>query len=259
MAYWSPEDSPRAMPTPPKPVLMVFHESCSTGGIFPRLLGGAGLPVIAARHRFGDPLPPVDSVSAAIFFGGSASANDVHHPWLAAERQWMAHALDLHLPQLGICLGGQLMASLLGARVHRLPGHSLECGYYPVEGLPGSALPRRARAYQWHREQFDLPSTATALVRGSEWCPVQAFAFESLLALQFHPEVDEASIQRWLRRDKVDLESAHARPANTHLPDHARHAPLMEEWCEKTLIPFLGGQVLGAGYGPTRSLMTSGP
>jgi GMP synthase-like glutamine amidotransferase len=143
----------------------------------------------------GDGLPDLDALDLLIAMGGPMSVNDeAVHPWLVAEKRCIAEAIGRGIPVLGICLGAQLIASALGARVG--PNPEPEIGWFPVraisvpggEGEAGFALPPSLPVFHWHGETFELPAGAVPLARSAA-CAHQAFRLGSrVLALQFHLE-----------------------------------------------------------------------
>ena len=122
---------------------------------------------------------------------------------LLTEIAAIREALRLDVPVLGICLGAQLLAAALGARVR--PNRVREIGWYRLQPAPQAAEDRLFRhfdgsqhVFQWHAYTFDLPPGAVHLA-STESCEHQAFRFgERAYGLQFHLEADEALIQRWL-------------------------------------------------------------
>ncbi|MCU0530395.1 MAG: gamma-glutamyl-gamma-aminobutyrate hydrolase family protein [Cyanobium sp. Prado107] len=145
-------------------------------------------------------LPDLDAVDLLIAMGGPMSVNDeAIHPWLEGERRCIAEAIGRGIPVLGICLGAQLIASALGARVLRNP--QPEIGWFPVQAIPvSSSAPARAAGpvdfvfpqslpvFHWHGETFELPAGAVPLAR-SAGCANQAFQLGThVFALQFHLE-----------------------------------------------------------------------
>jgi len=174
-------------------------------------------------------LPALDSAGGLILMGGPMSAND-DLAWLKRELELVAEACRRRLPVLGICLGAQLIARALGARVYRNPVK--EIGWYPVYFTEAAAsdplfcgLAGPETVFHWHGETFDLPQGAVWLAR-SEACPHQAFRWGSAVyGLQFHLEVTPAMIADWVRQqlnqgDVGGLEK---------LPDPDAYSARMEE------------------------------
>ena len=128
---------------------------------------GSIQPWLAARSatvgytRFfeGAGLPALDGIDLVIAMGGPMSVNDeAELPWLVAEKAFVREAVTRGLPVLGICLGAQLIASALGARVYR--NAEKEIGWFPVEAVAGAAdgfrFPDSSLVFHWHGETFDL-------------------------------------------------------------------------------------------------------
>ncbi|SKA40875.1 GMP synthase (glutamine-hydrolysing) [Enhydrobacter aerosaccus] len=139
-----------------------------------------------------------------VVLGGPISAYDeAHYPFLADELRLIEQSVRREVAVLGICLGAQLLARVLGARVY--PGSAKEIGFAPVrlteEGRAGclGILERAASpVLHWHGDTFDLPRNATRLA-ATDITPNQAFSLgKRVLGLQFHVEADPASIERWL-------------------------------------------------------------
>lgn len=148
-----------------------------------------------------EPVPSIDSFDGLIVMGGPMGANDDGDlPWLTAEKQLIAEAITRGMPVLGICLGAQLMAAALGARVYKNP--QKEIGWFEISRTAsaenhafGSVFPSKATVFHWHGDTFDLPRNATHLAQSTA-CKNQAFCFGTrALALQFHLEMTPASVQ----------------------------------------------------------------
>ena len=142
----------------------------------------------------------IDGYSALALLGGSMSAND-DLPFLGKAQDLIDQAMQHDMPVLGHCLGGQLMARALGARVSTAPAP--EVGWHSMQCVD-SALSRdwfgavsTHQVFHWHYEAFDLPAGSQRLAT-SEHCANQAFGFGPHLALQFHVEVDAAKVEQWL-------------------------------------------------------------
>ena len=129
------------------PVLIVLHQESSKPGRVGNALRALGHPLDIRRPRFGDALPEtLDQHAGAIIFGGPMSANDGDE-YVRREIDWIEVPLREQRPFLGICLGAQMLAKQLGARVAPHPEGRAEIGYYPIRptGWP-RALPGLAAA-----------------------------------------------------------------------------------------------------------------
>jgi len=150
-------------------------------------------------------LPDAGANDLIIVLGGPMSVNDEQqHPWLVDEKRFIAEAVHADKPVLGICLGAQLLAHVLGAPVMRHTQH--EIGWYdlaitdhgrqdPVLAHVGATAP----VFQWHGRTFGLPAGAVQLARTAT-CEQQAFRYgRNAYGFQFHMEADGRLIERWLR------------------------------------------------------------
>jgi GMP synthase (glutamine-hydrolysing) len=155
-------------------------------------------------HRQPDAEPNIDRYRGLIVLGGPMNVEDQHRlPHLKTELRTIEEALRQEKPVLGICLGAQLLAHVLGAPVRR--HDESELGWYellttgagrrdPLLGLLGE----RAHVFQWHSRTYDLPHGAHWLAR-THTCEQQAFRWgASAYGFQFHLEADAALIERWL-------------------------------------------------------------
>jgi GMP synthase (glutamine-hydrolysing) len=160
-----------------------------------------GLRVVTVAPLAGEPLPDHAEVSGAVVMGGPMNVDEVdRHPGLATERRWLAEAIRLEIPVLGVCLGAQLLARALGAEVR--PGEGPEIGFAPVEihdpvdPIVGPLAPSTT-VLHWHGDVFDLPPEARPLA-SSERTRHQAFRAGNAWGLLFHPEADAALVESWL-------------------------------------------------------------
>jgi GMP synthase (glutamine-hydrolysing) len=156
-------------------------------------------------ERDPDAQPNVDRYQGLIVLGGPMNVDEQHrHPHLATELRAIEAALRQDKPVLGICLGAQLLAHVLGAPVARHVQH--EIGWYELETTEAGrsdavigSLGERAPVFQWHGRTYGLPTGAVQLARTAS-CEQQAFRFgESAYGFQFHLEADTKMIDRWLR------------------------------------------------------------
>ena len=154
--------------------------------------------------RHPDAEPTLDGYNGLVILGGPMSAMDTErHPHLAVEMDLVRAAIDRELPVLGICLGAQLIAKALGADVRR--NEEREIGWYPLEVTAGAEadpvfghFEELDHVFQWHSDTFDLPRGSVRLA-STATCANQAFRYgENVYGLQFHLEVDEPMIERWL-------------------------------------------------------------
>lgn len=156
-------------------------------------------------ERHPDAEPEFNSYNGLIVLGGYMGVHEQHKfPHLKVEMKLIEAALKKGVPILGICLGSQLIAEVLGARVrvHHLP----EFGWHEVkfsqEARKDSlfkSYKSSERIFQMHQDTFDIPSGAIHLA-STEICDSQAFRYgENVYGLQFHLEVDEPMVHRWMR------------------------------------------------------------
>jgi GMP synthase (glutamine-hydrolysing) len=155
-------------------------------------------------QRDPDAQPNIDRYQGLIVLGGPMNVMDQHrHPHLTTELRAIEAALQQGKPVLGICLGAQLLAHVLGAPVRRHDLH--EIGWYELQTTDQGrndavlgALGERSPVFQWHACTFDLPQGAVHLARTAS-CEHQAVRFgTNAYGFQFHLEADTAMIERWL-------------------------------------------------------------
>src|SRR5215813_10643740 len=154
------------------PVLIVLHQQTSTPGRVGNALRALGHRLDIRRPRFGDALPEtMDEHAGAVFFGGPMSANDPDE-YIRREIDWIEIALREQRPFLGICLGAQMLAMQLGAKVAPHPQGITQIGYYPIRptAAGNAACPNWPdHVYHWHREGFELPHGAALLAEGDDF------------------------------------------------------------------------------------------
>ncbi|MEN8184939.1 MAG: gamma-glutamyl-gamma-aminobutyrate hydrolase family protein [Myxococcota bacterium] len=158
--------------------------------------------------------PSLEGYDGLVVLGGPMSVDDTEaHPHLSTESELVTEAIERGMPLLGVCLGAQLIARALGARVG--PSPDKEIGWHPVRpteaGLEDPLLGHLGpseRLFQWHGDAFELPPGAVQLA-SSPGCEHQAFRYgERVYGFQFHLEVDERLIERWLRTPVLKRELA---------------------------------------------------
>src|SRR3984957_4351025 len=219
------------------PVLIVLHQESSTPGRVGNALRALGHTLDIRRPRFGDPLPEtLDEHAGAVIFGGPMSAND-GDDYVRREIDWIAVALREQRPFLGICLGAQMLAKQLGAKVAPHPQGRAQIGYYPIRPTAAghAACPGWPdHVYHWHREGFELPDGAELLAEGSDF-PVEAIQFGHAFGFQFHPDVTYAMMHRWTTRGCERLGLPGACERQRHFSDRAVHDVAERAWLNRFL------------------------
>jgi len=186
--------------------LLVFqHVPYEILGTLDPLLRDAGFRIRYANFgRQPNARPDVAKYHGLVVLGGPMNCDQVsRYPHLATEVELIGQALDEGKPILGICLGSQLIARALGARVYS--NEVKEIGWYELNPAPAAAgdplfrhLPPSQKIFQWHGDTFDIPTGAVHLASSPD-CVNQAFRYgDNVYGLQFHLEVDEPLINRWL-------------------------------------------------------------
>jgi GMP synthase-like glutamine amidotransferase len=173
-----------------------------------------GHSLSVTRFYNNEPLPKLDDIDWLIVMGGPMGAYEENiYPWLAAEKRFIGQAINKGVKVLGICLGAQLIAAALGAKVY--PNAYKEIGWFPInltedggtsalfQGLPAEIL-----VFHWHGDTFDLPSGAKHLAETTA-CKNQAFSYGNhVLALQFHLDVRRDTIKEWVQSGTSELVKA---------------------------------------------------
>jgi GMP synthase (glutamine-hydrolysing) len=224
------------------PVLIVLHQEQSSPGRIGQYLKNRGIPLDIRRPRYDDPLPETLAAHAGVvIFGGPQSAND-QEDFVRREIEWIGVPLKEQKPYLGVCLGAQMLAQRLGARVYPHPEGHAEVGYYPIRPTAAGREVCETwpdHVYQWHREGFDLPRDAKLLAEGDTF-PVQAFRYNgSAYALQFHVDVTHAMMCRWTTRGHARMELPGAKPRSAHFEGRLLHDAACKDWLNAFLDHWL--------------------
>jgi GMP synthase-like glutamine amidotransferase len=190
---------------------LIQHVGFEGPGAIAYWVGARGQTLAITRPDRGEVLPLVTADDALIVMGGPMGVHDdAEHPWLTREKLWLADAVAAGARVLGVCLGAQLLAHVLGARV--FPNREKEIGWWPIHWLEDARapeafpfLPDSSIVFHWHGDTFELPAGARHLARSAA-CENQAFALgERVMALQFHLEATPQGVQDLIQHVPGDL------------------------------------------------------
>jgi GMP synthase-like glutamine amidotransferase len=184
-------------------ILILQHIACEPPGIYEDILVEKGAFIHRVELDEGQQLPDWRGFDGIVAMGGPMSVNDGETlPWLNSEKRWLREAVLAEQPYWGVCLGVQLLAASLGARVYT--GAKPEVGIMPVfltvEALTDpvfSGLSHELLTFQWHGETFDLPQGAVLLATSPAY-PDQAFRWgKKAYGVQFHVEISTDLVKQW--------------------------------------------------------------
>ncbi|WP_225913927.1 glutamine amidotransferase-related protein [Leptolyngbya ohadii] len=225
-------------------ILVVVHQETSDPGLVGQVLRQMGYGLDIRCPAIGATLPEtMDEHAGAVIFGGPMSANDDDTLlFIRQELDWISIALESGKPYLGICLGAQMLARVLGARVAPHPEDLREIGFMPVQ--PVSLKDNRGdlnpfagltHVYHWHKEGFELPHGAELLVTG-ETFQNQAYRYgDQAYGVQFHPEITRSMIDLWTEKAAEQLVLPGAQPYDQHVDGFDRHGATVERWLRNFL------------------------
>ena len=184
-------------------LLVVQHEPGSPPGLVAAAAAATGVELQVVEAP-GEPVPvTLDGADGLVVLGGAMDFDETDaYPHLARTMDLLADAAARSAPALGICLGAQLAAAALGGRAYPGPAGE-EIGWTKVELTEAGradpvmgALQEPVELFEWHHDTFDPPPGATLLAGGAVY-PSQAFRLGSVVAVQFHPEVDGPLLAGW--------------------------------------------------------------
>lgn len=227
-----------------KIALAIRHVAYEDLGLFERTLAAEGYQLRYLEAGMDDLswIEPMDP-DLLIVLGGPISANDeAEFPFIQDELEIIKTRLGSDAPTLGICLGAQLMARALGAKVY--PGKQKELGWHRVQ-LNDAGMQSSLRHLEfspvlhWHGDTFDLPQGAVNLA-STGITPHQAFSWKKRgLALQFHPEVTVLGLERWFIGSTHELHQTEGVSVASLRADTGRYGYDMEIHSNKFLEDWL--------------------
>ena len=187
-----------------RPVIIFRHAANEGPGTIESFLAEKDIPYnIVKIDQGASPITDIKNCSGLIFMGGPMSVND-DLPWIPESLTLIRAALAAHLPIMGVCLGGQLIAKAMGAVISQSP--QPEFGWLPVQTVKTAEtaeirgwlekIPAKFDAFHWHGETFSLPAGAIPLLT-SEACASQCFVTDNSIAMQCHIEMNEALVRDW--------------------------------------------------------------
>lgn len=201
-----------------KTALALRHLAFENAGLIENILGQHGYKLHNCDATLDDlPKIPVNQIDLVIILGGPIGVYDnKQYPFIKDELAVIDQALKLHKPMIGVCLGAQMIATALGAKVQSMG--TKEIGFSTLEltergkksplGLIG-----KTPVLHWHGDQFEIPYGATRLAETAV-CPNQAFSYQNVLALQFHLEANLDYIEHWLVGHACELAQAKINPVD---------------------------------------------
>ncbi len=170
------------------------HSETDLPGVLGARARMLGIEVAAFRSDLGpDHLPVPGSFDLLVVMGSVASVLDTSVAWIDTERQLLADTVASGVPVLGVCFGGQLLAQVLGATVHRLDRP--EIGWRLLETRDTDRIPE-GPWLSWHEDAFSAPPGSEVLARTD--VALHAFTVGAHLGLQFHPEVTADIVRLWV-------------------------------------------------------------
>jgi len=227
-----------------KTAVAIRHLAFEDLGVFESVLARAGYKVHYYDIGIDElwTLEPVKTDLVVVLGGPIGAYEDAKYPFLAEEIDILEQRLAAGQPTIGICLGAQLMARALGARVY--PGPEKEIGFAPIhlteEGRASCLAAFEDRpVLHWHGDTFDLPDGAVRLASTAA-CENQAFAYgRNAIAFQFHPEAGAGGFERWLIGHTLELHAAGKRVDQLRA-DHQAFAPDLKRRAAACLETWLG-------------------
>ena len=215
-------------------------------GLIEEWIAKKGLSLSATKFYENPILPNHEDYDGLIIMGGSMSIHDDSmYNWLAEEKQHIKKAIELNKPILGICLGAQLIASVLRAKI--IKAEQKEIGWFPIAWHDTAinnpifyGLNPAMNVFHWHGEKFIIPEGAIHLA-SSQACENQAFLYnKNVLGLQFHLEMNEESIDKIIKNCGDEITISRTIQSAETIRANNKNIPA----CKTALYKILGGLFL---------------
>jgi GMP synthase (glutamine-hydrolysing) len=203
--------SPSAAITPSVNIHYLQHAAGEGPGEIANWAAANGHKLSGTHWYRDDTSPDVNEIDFLVIMGGGMNIYQHRdHPWLALEKVLIAEVIRQGKPVLGVCLGAQLIADVLGGRVYQNPQY--EIGWFPVRFAEKARqnpffahFPKEMITLHWHGDTFDLPPDATVLA-SSNACLNQAFVYqENVVGVQFHIEVRPEDVRTFVQGETAPL------------------------------------------------------
>ena len=220
--------------------LILQHEDPTPPGYVTEWLGGRGAEMDVLRIDLEAPDVDLARYDLLVSLGSEFAAFDESHDFVRREATLMRRAVELDVPILGLCFGGQMLARVSGGEVHR--GSASEIGWLPVRTKDPDLVPE-GPWFQWHFDVITAPPDATVIAETD--LGAQAFVSGRGLGLQFHPEVTPQIMDTWVRAYRHELD-AEGVDADALLAESTRRAPKSKRTAWQLFDGFLDG-VAGLG------------
>lgn len=184
---------------------------------------------------------PIENYNFVVVLGGYMGAYEEDlYPFLSYEFKIMEETLKKDIPLLGICLGSQMLAKVLGERVYK-GKKGKEIGFFDIEKVSDNILfsnfPKVFKAFQWHGDTFELPKGADRIFKNENY-ENQGFIYKNAVGLQFHIEVDENMVKEWIEKYKDEILEEKLNP-NKIISDAKIYIPQLKELLYKFLDRFM--------------------
>lgn len=198
-----------------KNALAIRHVKIEHAGIFGEILSQKGFKINYLDISKGQLLTSgLESYSMLFILGGYMGAYETEkYPFLNYEFKIIEYALKANVPVIGLCLGAQILAKVLGFNVYK-GSNGKEIGFFEIKKTQQhpffSGFDANFKAFQWHGDTFDLPESLR--IFSSEKYPNQGFIYNNTTGLQFHIEVTQDMVKEWLKEYADEINQEHLNP-----------------------------------------------